>query len=207
MKVTRWRRNESYRRRARAEGYRSRAAYKLLEIERRFGILRGARRVVDLCCAPGSWMQVVTRVCPNCRIVGVDVAYVVPLEGVEIIRNSIEEPSLISEIIEKLGGLADVVLSDCSPKLTGSKILDVERQGWLVRISLELAVKILQREGRFVAKVLQSKGTQELISLARIYFDYVRLFKPEASFKGSREMYLIARGFRGDPSTPSGGDP
>lgn len=204
--MTGWKRGEVYRRRARAEGYRSRAAYKLLEIEKRFGVLRGARRVVDLCCAPGSWLQVVAKTCPHCRIVGVDMAYVAPLKGVEIIRSAIDKPSLASQILETLRGPADVVLSDCSPKLTGTKTLDRERQRWLVQVSLEIATQVLRQDGRFVAKVLQSEWTQDLLSQVRSYFDYVRLFKPKASFKGSPEMYLVARGFHGSTATSPSGD-
>jgi 23S rRNA (uridine2552-2'-O)-methyltransferase len=197
--VTTWKRGETYRRQARASGYRSRAAFKLLEIEKRFHVLQRARKVVDLCCAPGGWLQVAVKSCgaPNCRIVGVDLAQVKPIEGVELIRTSIDAPDLPSRILERLGGRATVVLSDCSPKLTGNKTVDRERQVWQAQTSLDLALQLLDRNGHFIAKVFESNQAQEVEAQARTLFQSVRIFKPKASFRSSPEVYLVAKGFLG----------
>jgi 23S rRNA (uridine2552-2'-O)-methyltransferase len=196
--MSRWDRQEPYRKQARERGYRARAAYKLLEIENRFGILQGAQRVVDLCCAPGSWLQVVTHCCreTGVRIVGVDTVSVKHLQDVKFIKSSIEAPELASSIREKLGGLADLVLSDCSPKLTGNKTLDRERQVYLAKRSLALSLELLSKRGHFVTKIFQSEQAREVVAIARDYFGFIKLFKPSASLSRSPEVYLIAKYFR-----------
>ena len=201
--MSRWNRGEVYRRQAKATGYRSRAAFKLLEIEKRFGVLRHARRVIDLCCAPGGWLQVVVQFCgmSDCRIVGVDVVHVKPIEGVELVQTSIDAPDLVSRMLERLGGPATVVLSDCSPKLTGNKTVDRERQVWQAQTSLGLALKLLDRNGHFVAKIFDSDQARRLEAQTRRLFQSVRTFKPKASFKSSPEMYLVAKGFLGPSPT------
>ena len=195
--MSRWERSETYRRQAKASGYRSRAAFKLLEIEKRFRVLRHARRVVDLCCAPGGWLQVVVEFCAasDCRILGVDLVPVKPIEGVELMQASIDAPDLASRILERLGGLATVVLSDCAPKLTGSKTVDRERQVWQAQTSLNLALRVLDQKGHFVAKMFESNQARTFQKQTRRLFQSVRVFKPEASFKSSPEVYLIATGF------------
>ena len=179
-------------------GYRSRAAFKLIEIEKQFSILRHARRIVDLCAAPGSWLQVVSEFCKgaNCRIVGVDLAYIKPIERVEIIRESIEEPKLVSQIFDRLEGRADVVLSDCSPKLTGNKTLDRERQSWLVNRSIEFALQLLKQNGNFVTKVFHSGQFLTIKKKIEQNFESVKSYKPKSSFKKSPEMYIIAQRLR-----------
>ena len=207
--MSRWNRGETYRRQAKATGYRSRAAFKLLEIEKRFGVLRHAHKVIDLCCAPGGWLQVVTQFCgvSDCQIVGVDVAYVKPIEGVELIQISIDAPDLATRMLERLGGLATVVLSDCSPKLTGNKTVDRERQVWQAQTSLGLALKLLDRNGHFVTKVFDSNQARKLEAQTRKLFQSVRTFKPKASFKSSPETYLVAKGFLGPFPTSAECDP
>lgn len=197
--MSKWNRGETYRRQAKALGYRSRAAFKLLEIERRFGLLRHARRVVDLCCAPGGWLQVVIELCGDsgCQIVGVDLVHVKPIQGVELMQASIDDPNLVSGVLERLGGQASVVLSDCSPKLTGNKTVDRERQVWQAQTSLRLALQILGQKGHFVTKIFDSNQARKLEAQARELFQSVKIFKPKASFKSSPEMYLVAKGFLG----------
>ncbi len=196
--MSRWDKREPYRRKARAMGYRARAAYKLLEIEKRFKILHGAKRIVDLCCAPGSWLQVVTQHCKetDLDIIGVDIAPLKPVDDVKIIQSSIDAPDLAFRIREQLGGLANLVLSDCSPKLTGNKTLDRERQAYLGKKSLAIALEVLSKRGHFVTKLFQSEYTQELVTWTKNRFDFIRLFKPSASLPRSPEIYLIAKYFR-----------
>ncbi len=199
--MSRWDRREHFRRQARERGYRARAAYKLLEIEKRFKILQGAKRVVDLCCAPGSWLQVVTQHCKetDAKIIGVDTAPTKPVKDEKLIKCSIDTPDLASRIREQLDGLADLVLSDCSPKLSGNKTLDRERQWYLAKKSFELAREILIQRGHFVTKIFQSEHTQDLVLAAKSCFDFVRIFKPKASLQRSPEIYLIAKYFRVAP--------
>ncbi|MFX1299416.1 MAG: RlmE family RNA methyltransferase [Promethearchaeota archaeon] len=194
-----WKKNEAFRKQARKTGYRSRAAFKLLEIEQKYAILRKANRIVDLCSAPGSWLQVVKEKCnqTDYKIVGVDLSYIRPIEGVSIIQISIEEPDLVTQIMEQLTLPAQVVLSDCSPKLTGNKTLDRERQLWQAKLSLQIAVQLLEKSGHFVTKVFQTSEFQEFITQVKDYFKSVKSFKPKSSLKRSPEMYLIAKEFEG----------
>lgn len=198
INIGKWNKHEHYRDQAKRAGYRSRAAFKLIEIENRFKILRMACKIVDLCSAPGSWLQVAKEVCiePNCRIIGVDRAYVKPIPGITIIQSPIEAPDLVSQIRECLDDAADVLLSDCSPKLTGNKILDRERQIWQAQLSFKIALQLLKPNGHFVTKVFQSEAFQKFIENVKGHFRTTNTFKPKSSSKRSPEMYLIARKFQ-----------
>jgi 23S rRNA (uridine2552-2'-O)-methyltransferase len=194
-----WKRNEVYRKHAHKAGYRSRAAFKILEIDERFEILKNANRVVDLCCAPGSWLQVIKEQCvdPEPVIVGVDIAYVKPIHGVDIIQTSIDSPELASQIFALLKKPAQVVLSDCSPKLTGTRSLDRARQLWFAKLSFQLATRLLEKNGHFVTKIFQSDEIRSFISEVKNNFHLVKTYKPKSSFQRSPEMYLIAKRYRG----------
>lgn len=201
--MKRWKRDEPFRKQARKAGYRSRAAFKILEIDKRFEILKNASRVLDLCSSPGSWLQVVKERClnPESIIVGVDNAYVKPIPGIQIIKSSIESPELISELQELFVEPVQVVLSDCSPKLSGNKSLDRERQLWLAQLSYELAKQLLGKNGHFVTKGFQSDEFRGFVTQVRKHFHTIKTYKPAASFKRSAEMYLIAKGFVGASKT------
>ncbi|MFX1509720.1 MAG: RlmE family RNA methyltransferase [Promethearchaeota archaeon] len=203
--MSRWKRDETYRKRAKEVGYRSRAGFKILEIDKRFEILKDAHRVVDLCCAPGSWLQVIRERCvaPESIIVGVDQTYVQPIQGVYIIQESIESPDLIQQLRDILQKPADAVLSDCAPRLTGNKSLDRERQVWLAKLSFQLATELLERKGSFVTKVFQSEAFRDFTKQVKECFNLVKTYKPQSSFKRSPEMYLIAKGYRGCEKPPS----
>jgi 23S rRNA (uridine2552-2'-O)-methyltransferase len=198
-KMGKWKKDEAYRKRARKAGYRSRAAFKLLEIEQKFSIFKHTKRIVDFCSAPGSWLQVIREYCntPDCSIIGIDTNYVRPLSGVHLIRSSIENPTLKAQIFDLLQKPANLVLSDCSPKLTGNKAVDRERQLWQAKTSLQLAIQLLEKDGHFVTKVFQSSELREFITSVQNYFDFVKTFKPKSSFQRSPEMYLIAKHFQG----------
>ncbi len=194
-----WDRHEPYRKRARKSGYRSRAAFKLLEIEKHFHILQGAQRVVDLCCGPGSWLQVVQQICSqDCHIIGIDSVKIQPLQGVEIIQYPIDDPELVPLLLAKFGSLVNVVLSDCAPKLTGSKTLDRQQQLFLAETSLLVAQQLLEKKGHFVSKLFQSEQFKAYEIRLKRTFDFVKSFKPKSSFKRSPEMYFIAKGFKGN---------
>ncbi|MFX1577197.1 MAG: RlmE family RNA methyltransferase [Promethearchaeota archaeon] len=207
--MERWTKNETYRRKARKTGYRSRAAFKLVEIDERFDVLKQAIRVVDLCSAPGSWLQVVKERCigSNVVIIGIDMVHIKPIPGVHIIQSSIESPDLVTQILSKLEQPAQVLLSDCSPKLTGTKSLDRARQLWLAKLSYEYATKILEKRGHFITKVFQSIEFDDFITSVGNSFRSVKTYKPQSSFKRSPEMYLIAKGFRGNPLPVNQGAP
>jgi 23S rRNA (uridine2552-2'-O)-methyltransferase len=197
--VKKWQKDEVFRRRAKKEGYRSRAAYKLLEIEDRFNIFKAATRIVDLCCAPGSWLQVARELCSDSDsiVIGVDIVRIRAIPQIHIIQGSIDDPKIVSRILEQLGQPAHVVLSDCSPKLTGNKTLDRDRQLWQATCSFQLALKLLVKNGNFVTKMFQSEETKKFTTAVQERFQFVKSFKPKASFPQSPEMYLVAKGFRG----------
>jgi len=197
--LARWKKDEIYRKQARKAGYRSRAAFKLLEIDNRFEIFKDAARIVDLCCAPGSWLQVAKERCDvsDAVIIGIDIAYVKPISGVNIIQSSLESPKLVDQALGLLEKPAQVVLSDCAPKLSGNKSLDRERQLWLAKLSFQIAIKLLDKDGCFVTKVFQSNEFRDFVLQTRKSFRLVKTYKPQSSFKRSPEMYLIAKGFRG----------
>lgn len=196
--MSKWKKDEVFRRRAKKEGYRSRAAFKLLEIEKRFQIFKTAKRVVDLCSAPGSWLQVAKELCsqPDSIILGVDIVRVRAIPDVQILQGSIDDAKIVSTILERLIQPADVVLSDCSPKLTGNKSLDRERQFWQATRSYHLALQLLAKNGNFVTKLFQSDEAKEFITEVQNEFQFVKSFKPKSSFQRSPEMYLVAKGFR-----------
>lgn len=195
--MAKWSKDEIFRKQARKAGYRSRAAFKLLEIDQRFKILKHARRIVDLCSAPGSWLQVAKELCDQreSRIVGIDIEYVKPLPGVNIIRSTIENPELISSVMTILENPAHLVLSDCSPKLTGNKNLDRKRQLEQAKRSFTLARQLLAKNGHFVTKLFQMDELRDFLSEVKQYFKSVKTYKPASSFKRSPEVYLIAKGF------------
>jgi 23S rRNA (uridine2552-2'-O)-methyltransferase len=197
--VSRWKKDEVFRKRARKEGYRSRAAFKLLEIENRFHIFKAAKHIVDLCSAPGSWLQVAQELCrqPDSIIIGVDVVHVRAIPRVQILQCSIDDPEILSTILKQLGQPADVVLSDCSPKLSGNKTLDRERQLWQANCSYRIALQLLAKGGNFVTKIFQSEEAKEFIAEVQDKFQFVKSYKPSSSFQRSPEMYLVAKGFLG----------
>lgn len=194
------RRKDYYYFKARKEGYRSRAAYKLKEIASKFGIFDNVRSVLDLCCSPGGWLQVAKEyVGDEGIVIGVDISDIEELSGVFFIRGDIQnEETLrkISEVTDKV----DLVLSDCSPKVSGIWSLDHERQIELARASLYIAKKFLRKGGNMVLKVFQGAEYEALIDEVRRLFRKVYTTKPAASRKQSAEMYVVAKYFKGEES-------
>ena len=189
--------NDPYVKQAKAEGYRSRAAYKLLELDERFGLLKGVRRVVDLGIAPGGWSQVVRRRAPAAAIVGIDLLETEPLEGVEILLMDFMAEDAPGRLIEALGGAPDLVLSDMAANTVGHKQTDHLRTMGLVEAAAHFAVDVLDEGGAFVAKVLAGGTDAELLALLKRHFRTVKHAKPPASRKGSSEWYVVAQGFKG----------
>ena len=189
--------NDPYVKQAKAEGYRSRAAYKLTELDERFGLVRGAKRVVDLGIAPGGWSQVVRKRAPKAAIVGIDLLETEPLEGVEILLMDFMAEDAPGRLIEALGGAPDLVLSDMAANTVGHKQTDHLRTMALVEAAAWFAVETLEVGGAFVAKVLAGGTDKDLLDLLKKHFRTVKHAKPPASRKGSSEWYVVAQGFKG----------
>ena len=193
--------NDPYVKRAKAEGYRSRAAYKLLELDERFGFLKGARRVVDLGIAPGGWAQVVLKLCPKAHIVGIDLLPVEPMEGVTITQMDFMADEAPAWLTAALGGPADIVLSDMAANTVGHPQTDHLRTMGLVEAGMDFACEVLRPGGHFVAKVLAGGADNELVAALKRNFTAVTHAKPPASRKDSSEWYVIATGFKGRPES------
>jgi len=194
--------NDPYVRRAKAEGYRSRAAYKLLELDERFGLLKGVKRVVDLGIAPGGWSQVVRRVQPKARIVGIDLLPTDPIDEVVILQMDFMDDAAPARLAEELGGAADLVLSDMAANTVGHQQTDHLRTMGLVEAAADFAGEVLAPGGAFVAKVLAGGADHDLVALLKRMFATVKHAKPPASRKDSSEWYVIAQGFKGAAVTP-----
>ena len=192
--------NDPYVRRAKAENYRSRAAYKLLELDERFGLLKGVHAVVDLGIAPGGWSQVVRRKTPQARIVAIDLLPTDPIDGVTILQLDFMDEDAPRRLKDALGGAADLVLSDMAANTVGHQQTDHLRTMALVETGLEFAREVLQPGGAFVAKVLAGGADNQLVAELKRCFATVKHAKPPASRKDSSEWYVVAQGFKGSRS-------
>ena len=189
--------NDPYVKQAKAEGYRSRAAFKLLELDERFSFLKGVKRVVDLGIAPGGWAQVVRRRCPLAMVVGIDLLPVDPIEGVIIAEMDFMDDAAPAWLEEQLGGAADLVLSDMAANTVGHPQTDHLRTMALVEAGVEFACQVLRPGGAFVAKSLAGGSDSDLVATLKANFTTVKHAKPPASRKGSSEWYVVAQGFKG----------
>jgi len=196
--------NDPYVARAKREGYRSRAAFKLLEIDDKYHVLKAGQRVVDLGAAPGGWSQIAARkVGPKGRVVGIDLLPIDPMPGVEFIELDFLDESAPGRLIDLLGGPADVVMSDMAANTTGHKKTDHLRIMGLAEAAIYFAREILAPGGAFIAKVFQGGTEGQLLADLKRDFAVVRHVKPAASRSDSAELYVMATGFRGaaDPSS------
>ncbi|HEX8226076.1 MAG TPA: RlmE family RNA methyltransferase [Allosphingosinicella sp.] len=189
--------NDPYVKRAKAEGFRSRAAYKLTELDDRFGFLKGVERVVDLGVAPGGWTQVVRKRAPKAAVVGIDLLPTDPIDGAVILHLDFLADEAPERLREALGGPADLVLSDMAANTVGHPQTDHLRTMGLVEAGLEFAAEVLRPGGAFVAKVLAGGADNHLVAELKRRFSSVKHAKPPASRKGSSEWYVVAQGFKG----------
>ena len=193
--------NDPYVARAKREGLRSRAAYKLMEIDDKHHFLKAGARVVDLGAAPGGWSQIAAKRCGAAegkgRVVAIDLLAMAPVPGVEFARLDFLSPSAPDEIKEMLGGAADVVLSDMAANATGHRKTDHLRIMALAEAAAELAREVLAPGGAFLCKVLQGGTETTLLAGLKRDFTTVKHLKPAASRSDSAELYLLAIGFRG----------
>lgn len=189
--------NDPYVKQAKAAGYRSRAAFKLIELDERFGLLKGVHRVVDLGIAPGGWSQVVRQRAPRAGVVGIDLLETEPLEGVTIFQMDFMDDEAPAKLEAALDGPPDLVLSDMAANTVGHKQTDHLRTMGLVELAAHFAIETLAEGGAFVAKVLAGGTDAELLALLKRHFRTVKHAKPPASRKGSSEWYVVAQGFKG----------
>lgn len=190
-------RRDQYRRLAKDQGYRARSAYKLLQINRSYNVLKKGDKVVDLGCAPGGWLQVaVKEVRPSGKVIGIDLKPVTPVVDAIILQGSIEDPNMLSRIEEILGSKADVVLSDLAPNVSGVWDIDHARQISLSTIALQFTQRVLRIGGSSVFKVFEGDMLKEFRSELHRNFGKVFLSKPSASRQESSELYIICLNFK-----------
>ncbi len=192
-------RDDPYVQRAQREGYRSRACYKLLELQEKDRLIRPGMTVIDLGSAPGGWSQVAADLVGHKgRVIASDILPMDNLAGVEFIQGDFTEDAVFEQILAAAGDTpVDVVVSDMAPNMSGMTAVDQPRAMYLVELALDMARRVLAPGGSFVAKVFQGEGFDDLVRDARGSFERVVNRKPDASRPRSREVYLVARGFRG----------
>jgi len=189
------RRRDRYYRAAKRQGYRSRAAIKLSQIDRRYGLFEPGDVVVDLGAAPGGWSQIAReRIGPRGRVIAVDLGSIGPLSGVEIVRGDFQRPETQARIFEALRKPADVVISDLSPKLSGQRTTDVARSLDLAGSALSFSLRALRPGGRLLVKVFQGEGYDRFLDEVAVAFEAVKGIKPAASTPRSAEIYVLAKG-------------
>jgi len=189
---------DPYVKEARAKGYRSRAAFKLIELDQKFRFLKSGGRVLDLGAAPGGWSQVAAKkVGSSGAVVAIDILPIEPITGVTIIQGDASDPTQWPALKEALGGAADVVLSDMAASTTGHRATDHLRTLALFEAALEIAGEMLKPGGAFVGKVFRGGATNEVLARVKQRFAEVKHVKPPASRAESVELYLVATGFRG----------
>jgi 23S rRNA (uridine2552-2'-O)-methyltransferase len=196
--------NDPYVAAAKQQGWRSRAAFKLLELDDRFHLIRRGCRVLDLGAAPGGWTQVAVRR-GAAAVVAVDLLPIDPVQGAIIVQGDFHDPGMPSRLADALGGPADLVLSDMAPNTTGHAATDHLRIMALAELAAAFAVEVLAEGGAYVAKVFQGGSEREMLESLKRNFAMVRHAKPPASRKESSELYVVATGFRGrhDAEWPS----
>jgi 23S rRNA (uridine2552-2'-O)-methyltransferase len=188
--------NDPYVRAAQAQGYRSRAAFKLIELDERYKLIKKGARVLDLGAAPGGWSQVAVQRGAG-KVVGLDLIEIDAPPGTEFIQGDFQDPGMPEKLREMLGGPPDLVLSDMAPNTTGHSATDHIRIVALAELALHFAMEVLAPGGGFVGKVLQGGSERQLLVPMKKAFATVRHAKPPASRKDSSELYVLATGFRG----------
>jgi 23S rRNA (uridine2552-2'-O)-methyltransferase len=191
--------SDEYVRLAQEKGYRSRAVFKLIELDERDCLFEPGSTVIDLGAAPGGWSQYVAgRVGPKGKVLALDILPMEPVPGVTVVQGDFLEDAVFQSTLELIGGRsANVVLSDIAPNMSGNRNVDQPRSMYLAELAFDLAERVLAPNGRFAVKLFQGEGFQEYVALARKSFASVAMRKPKASRARSAEIYLVAKGFRG----------
>ncbi|QXI23585.1 23S rRNA (uridine(2552)-2'-O)-methyltransferase RlmE [Pseudomonas iranensis] len=191
--------NDPYVKQAQKDGYRSRASYKLLEIQEKYKLIRPGMSVVDLGAAPGGWSQVTSRLIGGQgRLIASDILEMDSIPDVQFIQGDFTEDSVLAEILEAVGNSqVDLVISDMAPNMSGTPEVDMPKAMFLCELALDLAERILKPGGNFVIKIFQGEGFDVYLKDARKKFDKIQMIKPDSSRGSSREQYMLAWGYRG----------
>lgn len=191
-------RKDHYRKLAKYKGYRSRSAYKLLQLNNSYHVFKERNKVIDLGCAPGGWLQVVIKeVGSHGKVIGIDLKEVKPLEGAIILRGNIEDLGVIDGVIRILNSKADVVLSDLSPNVIGIWAIDHARQISLTKSAFSIMQKVLKKDGNAIFKVFEGEFLNEVKDDLNSNFHKVLVTKPDASRQQSSELYIVCLKFKG----------
>lgn len=193
--------NDPYVAEAKRHGFRSRAAFKLIELDEQFKILSGAQTIVDLGAAPGGWSQLLSQRKQNAKVVAMDLLEIETIPGIQFIQKDFLDDDAEDVLIDALGGPADVVLSDMAPAATGHKTTDNIRTMALCEAAFDYAIKVLKPDGHFVAKVLRGGTDHNLLIRMRKHFTQVKHAKPPSSRPESSEWFVVAKNFKG-PDLP-----
>ena len=200
--------NDPYVRKARAEGYRARSAYKMIEIDDRYGLFKPGQRVVDLGAAPGGWCQVAVErtgsAAGDIRVVGIDYLVVEPVPGATVLLMDFLDDDAPQKLLETLGGNPDIILSDMAAPTVGHRRTDHLRTMHLVEVAADFALRTLKPGGHFLTKTFQGGTEGELLALLKKNFVSVHHVKPPASREGSVELYLLAKSFKGQRTGTDG---
>ncbi|MDR6950481.1 23S rRNA (uridine2552-2'-O)-methyltransferase [Pseudomonas sp. 2957] len=191
--------NDPYVKQAQKDGYRSRASYKLLEIQEKYKLIRPGMSVVDLGAAPGGWSQVTSRLIGGQgRLIASDILEMDGIPDVTFIQGDFTEDSVLAQILEAVGNSqVDLVISDMAPNMSGTPEVDMPKAMFLCELALDLAERILKPGGNFVIKIFQGEGFDVYLKDARKKFDKIQMIKPDSSRGSSREQYMLAWGYRG----------
>ena len=191
------RKKEFYHRQAKEKDYRARSAFKLIEIQKKFNLIKPSDKVLDLGAFPGSWSQVALEIIDSGKVNAIDKQIISKLSGnFKFVQGDFTEEKTLDAISENLSGKADVVLCDASPSFTGIRTMDIGISLQLNNTALEIAKKFLKIKGKFVCKTFRGPGFQEFLKEVKRNFDSVSLFKPKSSKQDSSEIYLVAIGFK-----------
>ena len=191
--------NDPYVKQAQKDGYRSRASYKLLEVQEKYKLIRPGMSVVDLGAAPGGWSQVTSRLIGGQgRLIGSDILEMDSIPDVTFIQGDFTEDAVLARILEAVGNSqVDLVISDMAPNMSGTPEVDMPKAMFLCELALDLAERILKPGGNFVIKIFQGEGFDVYLKDARKKFDKIQMIKPDSSRGSSREQYMLAWGYRG----------
>ena len=191
--------NDPYVKQAQKDGYRSRASYKLLEVQEKYKLIRPGMTVVDLGAAPGGWSQVTSRLIGGQgRLIASDILEMDSIPDVTFIQGDFTQDEVLAQILDAVGNSqVDLVISDMAPNMSGTPEVDMPKAMFLCELALDLAARILKPGGNFVIKVFQGEGFDAYVKDARQKFDKVQMIKPDSSRGSSREQYMLAWGYRG----------
>ena len=190
--------DDEYVRRAQQEGYRSRAIYKLIEIQQKDQLLKPGMTVIDLGAAPGGWSEyAVKKLGAKGRMIALDILPMEPIDGVEIIQGDFREDDVLAQLLDLIGESgADLVISDMAPNISGMEVVDIPRSYYLADLALDLAIQVLKPGGGLLVKLFQGEGFDDYQKALKQNFKRVVMRKPKASRARSREIYALATGYK-----------